>query len=78
MNVGVFDLAKNEHKALTISTAPELIMFERSNKKKAKFFKGTPTEENIKNWVNYEAKDFTIPENYGEPPVALGPSGGEL
>ncbi len=65
MNVGIFDLAKNEHKSLTISTAPELILFERSNKKKPKFFKGAQTKETIKNWLNYEAKDFTIPQNYG-------------
>lgn len=27
MNIGVFDLAKNEHKLLTISSAPELVLF---------------------------------------------------
>lgn len=62
LNIGIFDLAKNEHKSLTISSAPELVLFERSNKKKPKFFKGGDNSiEQIKNWINYEIKDLTIP-----------------
>ena len=65
MNVGVFDLAKNEHQLLTIRNAPELVLFERTNKKQPKFFKGQPTQEILKNFVNYEVKDLTIPDNFG-------------
>ena len=61
MNVGIFDLAKNEHQSLTINSAPELVIFERTNKKKPKFFKGSPSEDTIKNFVNYEVRDITIP-----------------
>ena len=74
MDVGVFDLAKNEHESLTIRDAPELVLFEKTNKKKPKFFQGKFEKGIIKNWVNYEVKDVTIPENFGEPILPLGPS----
>lgn len=57
----IFDLAKNEHKLLSIRTAPMLSLFERTNKKSPKNFRGYPKVESIKNWINYEIKDFTIP-----------------
>jgi hypothetical protein len=30
-----------------------------------KTFQGSITPDNIKNWINYEAKHVTIPENFG-------------
>lgn len=33
--------------------------------------------DTIKNWVNFEVKDITIPENFGEPPIALGGGSGK-
>jgi hypothetical protein len=57
----IFDLANNEHKLLSIRTAPMLSLFERTNKKSPKNFRGYPKVESIKNWINYEIKDFTIP-----------------
>lgn len=65
MVCAVFDLALNDHKLLSISSAPKLTLFERTNKKAPKSFMSYPDEGNIKNWLNYEIKDFTIPENFG-------------
>lgn len=69
---GIFDLALNEHKFLSISSAPKLTLFERTNKKSPKSFMSNPTSDSIKNWLNYEIKDFTIPENFGEDILPLG------
>jgi len=49
----IFDLAKNEHKFLSIMSAPKLSLFERTNKKSPKNFKGYPTIASLKDWVNY-------------------------
>jgi hypothetical protein len=54
-------LAKNENKLLSIRTAPLLTLFEKTNKKSPKHFKGYYKPESIKDWLNYEVKDLTIP-----------------
>lgn len=53
-------------------SAPKLSLFERTNKKSPKNFKGYPTIASLKDWVNYQIKDFTIPENFGEEILPLG------
>jgi hypothetical protein len=32
----------------------------------------------MKNWVNFEVKDVTIPENFGEPILPLGGATADL
>ncbi len=49
-----------------------LTLFERTNKKSPKHFKGYYKPESIKDWLNYEVKDLTIPQNYGEVILPLG------
>ena len=39
LTLGIFDLAKNEHKLLYLKQAPQLILFDKTNKKRIKYFK---------------------------------------
>ena len=59
---GVFDLAKNEHKLLYLKEAPQLILFDRANKKQLKYFKIAEgvSEEALEDWVNEEVSNVKI------------------
>lgn len=40
VRLGIFDLALNEHKLLHLDFAPQIVLFEKTNKKRARSFRG--------------------------------------
>lgn len=36
---GIFDLDKNEHKLLYLKEAPQIVLFDRANKKQTKYYR---------------------------------------
>ena len=61
----VFDLGKNEHKLLYLKEAPQIVLFDKANKKQTKYYrmnKGV-SESLLKDWVNTEVSNVKIIES---------------
>ena len=72
VRTGIFDLARNEHRLLHLDFAPQIVLFEKNNKKRARSFRGDLNEDNLKEWLNYWVKGLEIPDNFGKKPLELG------
>jgi hypothetical protein len=48
------------------------VLFEKTNKKRARSFRGDLNEDNLRDWLNYWVKGLEIPENFGKKPLELG------
>ena len=66
------DLALNEHRLLHLDFAPQIVLFEKTNKKRARSFRGDLNEDSLREWLMHWVKGLEIPDNFGKKPLELG------
>jgi len=69
LRTGILDLALNEHRLLHLDFAPQIVLFEKNNKKRARSFRGELDEDNLKEWLNHWVKGLEIPDSFGKKPL---------